>query len=208
MILDKEGVFRRVVTQQLNEANIEWEYLVEIASQIVLFGSRACKKSHSESDWDILIISRFPDHALKIKNFDIIWIDPSQIETHQWLGSELANHVAKYGVLLHGKDTWSSLVYVSAKSIEEKRTKIRNACSQLIRVADDLEPLFIERRIKSIRRDLQRLEILLAGFAVPPTPDLDQIWDDSLDPKTYLLKLLKLVGINLDEQLISFAIHT
>jgi hypothetical protein len=41
---------------------------------------------------------------------------------------------------------------------------------------DRIHPEFKRKHLKTIRREVQRLHLLMEGIAVPPTPILDRIW--------------------------------
>jgi hypothetical protein len=179
-----------------SEDGIRWNEISDCASQIVLFGSRASQNAGLESDWDLLLVGDNP--GIKINGVDLIWMSPKSIFTAQWLGSELANHIAYYGIWLHGDDDWSHKVYVSNESIEAKKQKISLAIRNFTKYLNNLEYQFTERRFTKIRCDLQRLKVLIGGKPVPPTAELNKFWEEQIDKAKLLNGLLTEINCDIE----------
>ena len=164
------------IVNRLKKAGVDWQYLTDSSEQVVLFGSRAAGYANRKSDWDLLIISN-EDIEKPQGPFDFIVITPERSQSEEWLGSELAVHVAKYGKWLHGEDTWSyKVVSYSKKAIQEKRRKIEKNWKMLTIGFDRLVPQILRRRVEMLRRDMQRLELMQKGIPVPPNAVLDSQW--------------------------------
>ncbi len=148
--------------------------------QVVLFGSRAVALGTPSSDWDLLCVSTRGPLAIQrsrtVLNVDLVWASPLRLESDAWLGSELAGHIAKYGVWVRGAGNWIEGVRRSKAAISRKADLIRSRLEALERHSGLMSPLYRRRFYLLIRRDLQRLRYLQEGVAVPPSPLLDDEW--------------------------------
>jgi hypothetical protein len=163
------------VAAALDQVGVSWNELVSKAEEIVLFGSRAVGLATNSSDWDLLCIGR--GQNMRRGNVEIIWLDPLPRSDSNWLGSELAGHVATYGKWLVGKPEWIDNVFVSEKAVAHKAKKICRRLLVLRRTWDLVGHDYQERKGREIRRDMQRLALLYRGQAIPPTLTLDHDWD-------------------------------
>jgi hypothetical protein len=161
------------VTERIADALIRLEELRP--QQVVLFGSTAVGLASDRSDVDLLVFGgKVP---AEIDGVDIVWFSAETTFTQAWLGSELANHVARYGIWLLGDDDWSEKCFVSERSIALKIRKIEARVSGLTSCWAAFSERYQQKHIRLIRRDLQRLNLMQNGFAVPPGPTLDANWD-------------------------------
>ncbi len=144
------------------------------AQQLVLFGSRAAGVARASSDWDVLLVHSGEVHVSP--RVDLIQIKPALLESAFWLGSELAGHVAKYGIWLVGEPSWTSSVFVSERAIERKARRIVRRVSRLEHRWKILDPSYRRAFVSAIRRDVQRCLTLVDGVAVPPSRTLDSLW--------------------------------
>jgi predicted nucleotidyltransferase len=142
--------------------------------EVVVFGSRAVGAHAKTSDLDVLCIGSFERH--RSERLDVVRRTPSEIESPKWLGSELANHIAAYGVALRGCCKWKEGVYLGEHAVSHKERRISGLVNGLWRYWDRLHPEFRRRYLTTIRREGQRLRLLTNGIAIPPTPVLDQNW--------------------------------
>ena len=165
------------VTVVCNNNGPRWDDVVATATEIVLFGSRAVGWATEQSDWDLLCVGE--GQRIYTKQLDLIWISDAQVKSLPWLGSELAGHIAAFGVWLAGTDSWSHLVAVSDAAIRRKRTDIERRLSSLSAVWHGFGHAYRERHLGLIRRQVQRLEALTIGVAIPPNPMLDESWLES-----------------------------
>src|SRR6185503_468483 len=158
--------------RELQEGPLPWPRLVKSAVEVVLFGSRAQECAKPDSDWDLLCVGT--ESVRRIGAVHLVWIRPDQLFTSEWLGSELAGHVATYGIWLLGAGTWRKQVFVSPMAVTRKEQLLRARIQALVRYADDLSASRRDYYGLRIRRDAQRLLILRDGEAVPSSPLLDK----------------------------------
>lgn len=164
---------------ELRKGGLSWEELSSRATEIVLFGSRAQGVARPDSDWDLLCVGTAPT-GRRIGSVRPIWVEPARLLSSQWLGSELAGHIAAFGVWLLGPGAWRSRVFVSDAAVHHKEQVLAARIEALSRFADRLPT---ERRSYHgirVRRDLQRLLILRGGGAVPSAPLLDREWAETM----------------------------
>jgi hypothetical protein len=118
-----------------------------------------------------------------------VWVSPELIQSQLWLGSELASHVAVFGQWLIGPDAWRGKVRVSPAAVERKRSGVALQFEELSKVWALLLPRAKARHIARLRRDVQRLILLNAGEAIPPSHYLDDAWAKHRSPRKELLRL-------------------
>jgi hypothetical protein len=148
--------------------------LLNRAVEIVVFGSYAAGLQATESDVDVLCVGNGP--RLKSRSLDLSWVSEKNICEDCWLGSELAGHVAEYGVWLRGSGSWRAHVFGGAHATERKRKRIISLSRTVTRLWDRLHPIFRAQYNITIRRELQRLALLQAQIHIPPTRVLDDEW--------------------------------
>ena len=171
-------VVARGLRHQLEIGGLSWSRLVRRASEIVLFGSRAQGVGGDDSDWDLLCIG--DDATSRVGAVHLVWLSPDDTVRGSWLGSELAGHVAAYGVWLRGASGWKEKVFVSPSTLAHKRRLVKAGLRALESHHRDLAPPRRHHHALRIRRDVQRLLILGSGEAVPASPVLDQAWAASI----------------------------
>ena len=149
----------------------------ETSIEIVLFGSYACGCEYSESDIDILFIG---DGTRKSsKYFDFIWATPRRIKAKRWLSSELAIHIANYGLWIKGTGIWRDQVFFSQATITQKKQRIFDRLLHIYlqgkRLSLQKKKIFIQKVILNTLR-LKNLENKIPN---PPTfITNDEIKDD------------------------------
>lgn len=166
---------------------------------VILFGSRACGCHTSRSDFDVLCVG---SGTCSIdQSLDVIWVNRSRIESAEWLGSELAGHVAKYGCVLAGKADWFQSTFVSDTAICRKT----HAVATRIKVLGGMCELFSDARTQAygsrIRHDIQRLRLLMLGASVPPSAFLDEDWVHGLCTADMLEATLRSVDLAVPDSL-------
>jgi hypothetical protein len=144
------------------------------ASELVVFGSYAAGLNSADSDIDVLCIGEGP--RLKSRSLDLSWVSEKVISERAWLGSELAGHIARYGIWLRGNGHWRTSVFGGTHATERKRKRIVSLARTVNRLWDRLHPIFQDQYNVTIRRELQRLELLQTQLPVPPTKMLDDEW--------------------------------
>jgi hypothetical protein len=162
------------VIQALRRVGISWEELVRRAVEIILFGSRAADLASYTSDWDLLCVGHGND--TRTRDVELIWLEPLKRDSEEWLGSELAGHIARYGVWLLGEPTWLNDVFVSPRSIAHKERMLCRRLSVINRTWALVGDEYRREKAREIRRDLQRLSLLKCAESVPATPTLDHQW--------------------------------
>jgi predicted nucleotidyltransferase len=163
------------VTARLAKSErLSWDALVEQASEVVVFGSRASGLQRRESDLDVLCIGS--GKRLKTTRLDVIWKTVEEVESERWLSSELAGHIGAFGLWLRGSGQWKGELRPGSRAIDHKRKRILALVEGLHAHWNRLDPDFHRKYLTVIRHDVQRLECLAAGLPVPPTPLLDKNW--------------------------------
>lgn len=155
------------------------------SQHLILFGSRQAGLGSPSSDWDILCVSsrgvdgpRLRREVPEFGRLDIVFISIERVLSIDWLGSELAGHIAAHGSLLSGNEAWTSKVMQSKNAIAKKKGLLRFRIDAAERYFALLSPPYQHRITTLIRRDLQRLDCLQSGIPVPSSPVLDQYWDE------------------------------
>jgi hypothetical protein len=159
----------------------------------VLFGSCAANCYSERSDVDILCVGS--GRRFKTYRLDIVWISAARTCDRGWLGSELGQHIAAYGVHLYGNAPCGDNAYPSDESIARKTAVIRERSAAFARFHYILSPRRAVRYAIRIRRDIQRLGLLRAGRAVPPSPMLDEMWNIRSNPCEELQNELAALGV-------------
>jgi len=183
-----------------------FEQLLDNAVELVLFGSRAAGVHSAKSDWDLfVVVTEKPQTADRL---DVVWRTLDEIDESKWLGSELASHIAKYGVSIRGRIDWATAVRLDEAAINKKHRRLSNRVEGLWNYWDRLHPEFRQKYMKTIRREIQRLQLLTEDIAIPPTPMLDRSWiEDSatVDKWSIFVKTLELGSTLTRERLLRVA---
>jgi hypothetical protein len=148
--------------------------LLNCAAEIVIFGSYAAGLNTTDSDVDVLCVGR--GHRLKSRSLDLSWVSEKNVSENAWLGSELAGHIAQYGIWLRGDGRWRVRVFGGEDAIDRKRKRIVSLSRTATQLWDRLHPVFQDQYNVTIRRELQRLALLQLQLRVPPTRILDNEW--------------------------------
>lgn len=154
-------------------ASIPWNELFEKSSEVVLFGSWALGKETPRSDIDLLCVDF--RRRIKTPGVDILAYPKSFIESEAWLSSELAVHIAHYGVMLKGDGSWRQSARITSETLTRKKEQV---LIRAVRLSCSLNHPSTARSLELIklRRDLQRLRFLSQGAPTPPTALLDEQW--------------------------------
>lgn len=170
-----------------------WENLRQSSEEIVLFGSRAAGVAHERSDWDILCVGH--GHTRRTAQIDLIWVTPEERCSRAWLEGELAGHVGRWGQWLVGEPSWRESAIPGPAACEEKQRRIARRVTVWERSWALCSARLRARYALTLRRDLQRHEVLRVGQAVPPSAMLDQVWRDMADRGAYLDELAGHAGV-------------
>lgn len=158
------------------------------AVEIVIFGSWSVGAHREDSDLDVLLVG----HGKRVKrmDLDIIVKSVEECRGRKWLGSELANHIASYGIWLTGKGEWRSDVFTSQEAKRFKRRLIVARTRGLEKAWNHFGEIYRRKHVTKLRRDLQRLVYLSEERAVPPTVFLDREWSEVPDPVLELERIV------------------
>jgi hypothetical protein len=156
-----------------------FDRLAEESAEVIVFGSRATEVHSKVSDLDIFCIGL--SERFKSTRLDIVSRKPSEVEDLKWLGSELAGHIAAYGIVIRGRGDWRSATNLSEAAISRKERRVIALVDGLWTYWDRIHPEFRRKHLTTIRREVQRLQLLVAGVAVPPSPTLDHRWKNEYE---------------------------
>jgi predicted nucleotidyltransferase len=84
------------------------DQLLEEAVDVIIFGSRAVGVHSKASDLDVFCVGL--RERYKSERLDIVSRKSSEVEDRKWLGSELANHIVSYGIVVRGSADWMDAV--------------------------------------------------------------------------------------------------
>ncbi len=171
-----EARCQAIITAFEQRAKVPWGELVDTSSEIVLFGSWAVGKETPRSDIDLLCVDYH--RRAKAPGLDLLAYPRSFIESEEWLASELAVHIAYYGVLLKGDGAWRKFAHITPETITRKKEQV---LTRAVRLSCSLQDLSKARSLEvvKLRRDLQRLLLLSEGSPTPPTALLDEEWSSN-----------------------------
>lgn len=182
----------------LGSLGLSLEALSRCADSIVVFGSSALGVSGPGSDYDLLLVG--PGKTQRTRWVDLVWVNPRRAINSEWLGSELAQHVARYGRLLSGSFDWRMDVPVSQAAIEAKADRVTNRASVLAKYSPQLTLGQRAKHTILLRRDVQRLRCLIRGVPVPPSQILDRSWIND-GGETLLDGLDRIVAVDTQDML-------
>lgn len=162
--------------------------LLSEARSLVLFGSRAVGMASRGSDWDLLCVGS-GDRRCSPPGFDLVWVREPALSSDRWLGSELAGHVARYGIWVHGDPWWARQTFVSSEAIQRKLRQIECRLEGLGAAWRRLSWPYRSKHQRFIRLNLQRLDLLVGGQSVPPRPLLERAWNECGNAQAELARL-------------------
>lgn len=146
---------------------------LQMASEIIVFGSFASALETKSSDLDVFCIGRCRTH-FKSPSIEILILPEYDVYSELWLGSELANHISFYGVPLDARPEWFSHAQVGEAAAARKERRISAYIRSLEMHWHELSTGARSRYAIKVRRELQRLKLLQNGRPVPPTALLDK----------------------------------
>lgn len=171
----------RLALRRLREDSIA-AGCVDESSEIVIFGSRSVGLERTRSDLDILCIGK-SSLKLKTPSLDLIVMRSDEAYQANWLGNELASHIAKYGTWIKGTPLWVNGVQIGSEAVSTKEKRIAAFLRALPSRWTNLDDVFRQKYAKKLRRETQRYLLLQRGIAVPPTRILDESWNLFSIPK-------------------------
>src|ERR1700735_2625746 len=156
-------------------AGINWSDFSEQTIEVVIFGSRPIAMNRHDSDLDVLAVGTAA-RRIKKCGLDLIIISTSDLGSPTWLGSELAGHVARYGLWMKGQGDWRGKVTSGPDTWKQKERRLISLMRSVRNSWTQLHPLFRLKYRTTIRRELQRLLLLQRSVPIPPTSFLDSEW--------------------------------
>lgn len=153
----------------------EIRQLLSSSTELIVFGSSAAGLRRSTSDLDVLCVTDRTAHY-KDRLLDLLCLSAKDVRGSAWLCSELANHIAKYGVWMTEKAEWVGGVHLDDIAVHSKQLRLQSYASALEDRWDKLSEVFKQKYVVKLRRETQRLILLRERVAVPPTLLLDNEW--------------------------------
>jgi predicted nucleotidyltransferase len=181
-----ESTLNTCLQSRMAKHGLVWSDFSKGATEIVVFGSRAVGVNRRKSDLDVLIVGKSA-RRMKRRDLDVISISSLDLTLPNWLNSELAGHISKYGIWLKGAGDWRSQVSVGSEAKNKKERRLVSLVHSLKHSWAQLHPAFQFKYCLTIRRELQRLALLRAAVPIPPTPMLDWEWQAGRPRRDVLL---------------------
>jgi predicted nucleotidyltransferase len=160
---------------RIHSAGPSAERCLSEATEIVVFGSMATGLDRPDSDLDVLCIGPV-SLKVKTKNLDLIALQ-AEATKGPWIRSELASHVASYGVWLQGCPSWRAEAHTGLRAVAQKRHRVMRYLAHLNSVWFSLDECFRTKYSIKLRRETERLLLLERTIPVPPTRILDELWN-------------------------------
>jgi predicted nucleotidyltransferase len=148
---------------------------VETATELVVFGSMAPGIDDRNSDLDLLCITPRP-LRYKDRKLDLLCLSEAELQSTDWLCSELAAHVAAYGIWLRSPSNWIHEVRLGESAIARKQRRLQSYAITLRNGWWRLNDHFKAKYVMKLRREAQRLLLLERRIPIPPTRRLDEAW--------------------------------
>ena len=126
-------------------AGQDWNRLLDEASEVAVFGSTAAAMDGPFSDVDLLVTG--PLQPRKTRSMDLVVRPASDLWTPGWLGSELAGHIAAYGVWLKGTPLWTREAKLQEFALDRKLARIQRLLAAAQRHWRRLDPEFRQRSL-------------------------------------------------------------
>lgn len=176
---------------RLQSVGWTWEALQRRAESIVVFGSLAVSGGTHFGDVDILCVGEGQTRITP--RIDLVWLSKEAIVSPSWLQSELAGHVASYGICVKGDFCWADNVAPNSDNIVRKRHSIQRHVKTASKYWHVFTADFRVQHRRLIRRQIQRLGKLINQEPIPCSNQLDDEWRrrDSSE----LLILVRQIGL-------------
>lgn len=191
---DEVDGLRNQVGHMLKAEGMSYEDLQVSASDIVVFGSRAVGRHRSDSDLDLLIVADRSGHK-RVGNLDLIYLPQARVSSSIWRRTEIARHIAAYGVSLMHDQVCIDPISDDYAAIR-KQVRIQRLIRRLLPCWHVLNEGLKLKYLTRVRRELQRYRLLKRGLAVPPTAALDSILDSLNWPDLAFEDLENATGIS------------
>jgi len=171
--VERQERLSKVLRERAKALPPEIKRRLENCVGLVVFGSYASELETATSDIDVFGIGDAKTH-FKTPLIEIMILPEHDLYSDTWLGSELANHIAAYGVPLGPRPEWFDSARIGPDAARRKHRRICAYARSLEKHWHELSPSTKLRYQFKLRRELQRLQLLTAERPIPPTPTLDQ----------------------------------
>jgi predicted nucleotidyltransferase len=172
-----------------------YEKVVGASTEVVIFGSRAIGVNRPDSDLDVLLVDANVGRP-RVAGIDFVILRSEELASSRWLGSELASHIAQYGKWIKGPGSWRHQAHISDRAAMRKEARIVGLLMCAPKWWSKLHPVFHTKYKLTIRRELQRLDLLRQRIPVPPTRTLDADWVQHRSARDYLLEVAATLPLN------------
>jgi predicted nucleotidyltransferase len=157
------------------KAGLDWLTISAEAVEVVVFGSRAVGINTRASDLDVLVVGT-SNGRIKRSGLDLVAVSTQRRESSEWLKSELAGHISRYGVWILGSGDWRSQAVSGAEAVIRKERRLTSLVKSVSLLWARLHPTLQSKYSLTIRREFQRLGLLRQSTPIPPTRILDSWW--------------------------------
>ncbi|HZR58129.1 MAG TPA: nucleotidyltransferase domain-containing protein [Terriglobales bacterium] len=179
----------------ISNSGATYEKLVGASTEVVIFGSRAIGVNRPDSDLDVLLVDTNVGRP-RVAGIDFVILRLEELASSRWLGSELASHIAQYGKWIKGPGSWRHQVHISDRAAMRKEARIVGLLMCAPKWWSKLHPVFRTKYELTIRRELQRLDLLRQRVPVPPTHALDADWVQHGSARDYFLEVAATLPLN------------
>ncbi len=179
----------------ISSSGLTYDKVVGASSEVVIFGSRAVGVHRSDSDLDVLLVDANAGHP-SVAGIDFVVLRSDELVSPRWLGSELASHIAEYGKWEKGCGSWRQQARISDRAAMRKQARIVGLLMRAPKWWSRLHPIFHAKYKITIRRELQRLDLLRNQIPVPPTRILDSDWDSHRSGTNHLVEVASTLPLN------------
>src|SRR4051812_36427132 len=111
----REHKLTQMLYRRLRSAGIDPARFFAEPDEIVVFGSRAVGVESPNSDLDVLAVGGVD--RFRTCGLHVIPVGVERSKTPEWRDSELATHVAAYGVWISGSDGWRNDARIGALAV-------------------------------------------------------------------------------------------
>jgi hypothetical protein len=138
--------------------------LLRAAHPFAVFGSRAAKCHHIDSDWDVIALA---PHQLsdRSKGLDFLIEDPPN--DSYWYARDLAFHLSGYAVWLNGGPNWDPALLDWDRAIYRKTKKVREIALTLGR--HTMNAVYETKWMIKLMAEAGRVVQLRQGKYISPT---------------------------------------
>ena len=192
--MDSPADLQSLLRVSISDSGEHLNSLVLASSQVVIFGSRSVGLQTATSDFDVFCVGSV-EYKFKNRMLDVLVSTEAKIESDEWRQSELANHIACYGIWIRGTPNWVDNIRVGHDAVLRKQRRIKAFLRYLPETWERLADCYKAKYSIKLRREAQRLLLLELGVPIPPTVLLDTLWNTRTEGRRkVLIKLQEACG--------------